>query len=61
MDEAGLNEDKVIYVAPPKDGEDEGYTPKLFITRDGSLGIGVGCYVIVRPIETWHGLAMKRD
>lgn len=47
------NNDKTIYTVPPKDWKDKGYTPKLFITQEEALGINVGGYVKVKPIEEW--------
>lgn len=33
------------------------YAPSIHVTAQGSIGINVGCLVIVKPIEEWHALA----
>ena len=54
-----INTDKTIYIVPPKDWKDKGYTPELFITAQGALGINVGGMVYVRTIEEWHRMARQ--
>jgi hypothetical protein len=61
MSQAYQNNDKTIYKVPNKDWKDEGYMPKLFITREGLLGIEVGGMVHVLPIETWHRMAKQEE
>lgn len=61
MNEAQQNNDKTIYKRPAKDWKDEGYTPYLFITPEGALGISVGGMVYVKTIEEWHSIAKQND
>lgn len=61
MNEQYQNNDKTIYKVPPIDWKDEGYTPYLFITPEGALGICVGGMVYVRRIEEWHSMAKQND
>jgi hypothetical protein len=36
------------------------YSPRIFVTQEGKLGIAVDGSVIVMSIRAWHGLASKR-
>lgn len=53
------NNDKQIYKRPAKDWKEEGYTPTLFITPEGMLGIEVFGTVFVKTIEEWHHMAKQ--
>ena len=33
------------------------YSPRIFVTAQGSIGIDVGGFCIVKPIREWHKLA----
>lgn len=33
--------------------------PRVFITKDGSLGLCIKGRVVVMPVERWHELALK--
>lgn len=49
------NTDVEIYRKVPNDY----YSPSIHVTKEGGIGINVGGYVIVAPIEKWHN-ALKR-
>ena len=34
--------------------KDDYYAPCIFITKEGAIGINVGGYVKIRPVEEWH-------
>ena len=41
--------------------EGDYYSPSIHMTKDGTIGINVGGYVVVASIEDWHeALAGKR-
>jgi len=44
------NTDKEIWRKRPGDF----YSPSIFVTEKGDIGINVGGFVIVSPVETWH-------
>jgi hypothetical protein len=48
-----LNEDKEIW----RKVEGDYYSPSIRVTKGGGIGINVGGYVIVKPVEDWHKLA----
>ena len=35
------------------------YSPSIHITGGGGVGMNVGGYVIVMPVEQWHALACQ--
>jgi hypothetical protein len=53
------NTDRVLYTEPHKDWKDEGYMPKVFVTKEGAIGMNVGGMVIVKPITEWFKLAQS--
>ena len=36
---------------------DNYYQPSIHVTKEGAIGINVGGYVYVKPVEEWHKLA----
>mgnify|MGYP000290363739 CR=1 FL=1 len=44
------NTDKEIWRKRPGDF----YSPSIFVNEKGDIGINVGGFVIVSPVETWH-------
>ena len=44
------NTDKEIW----RKTESDYYSPSIHVTESGSIGINVGDYVIVAPVEEWH-------
>lgn len=56
--EACKNTDKVLWLDDPGD---PGYSPRLFVTERGGIGIAVGGTVYVRPIRHWHALVNHPD
>ena len=56
---AYINEDKVLFTESNKDWKDEGYMPKVFVTKDEAIGINVGGMVYVKTITEWHRLAKQ--
>ena len=55
MDEACLNTDKEIWRKIPGDL----YSPSIHVTEFGGIGINVGGYVLVAPVEKWHEAGVK--
>ena len=52
--EAKLNTDVELWREPiPPTGLEPA---KLFLTREGGIGMNVGGYCVVRPIRVWHQL-----
>lgn len=51
------NEDKLLFTEPNIDWKDEGYMPKVFVTKDNAIGMNVGGYVFIKTITEWHRLA----
>ena len=49
-DRACLNTDRELW----REREGDYYSPSIFVTQAGSIGIDVGGFVIVRPIRVWH-------
>ena len=41
----------------PDEGAGSYFADSVHMTKDGSLGINVGGFVIVKPVREWHGLA----
>jgi len=50
MNEVYLNTDKEIWRKIPEDF----YSPSIHVTEFGGIGINVGGYVLVAPVEKWH-------
>jgi hypothetical protein len=48
-----LNTDKELWREIPNDY----YSPSIFVTEQNSIGINVGGWVYVKPVEDWHKLA----
>lgn len=55
MSEEAQNTDKEIWRKRP----DDYYSPSIHVTEAGDIGIGVGGYVLVAPIEYWHDAGDK--
>lgn len=53
---ACVNTDREIWRGPDEGGGDF-YADSLHVTKEGSLGINCGGYVVVKPIREWHRLA----
>jgi hypothetical protein len=51
--ESVVNTDKEIWREKPNDY----YSPYIFVTEQNSIGISVGGWVYVKPVEDWHKLA----
>jgi len=49
------NTDKEIWRRVP----DDYYSPSIHVTENGDIGINVGGYVLVAPIEKWHKAGEK--
>ena len=41
--------------------KDDYYSPRIFVTKHGNIGINVGGMVHVLPVKKWFKLAQKRD
>lgn len=57
MDKASINTDRELFKETAKDWKDEGYMPKVFVTKEESIGMNVGGMVFVMPIREWHKMA----
>lgn len=60
MSETGCskNTDREVWRKVPGDY----YSPKIFVTEDGNgVGIDVGGFVRVLPVEFWHRLGIEND
>ena len=44
------NTDKEIW----REVEGDYYSPSIHVTESGGIGVNVGGYVIVAPVEEWH-------
>jgi hypothetical protein len=51
-----INTDREIWRRVPGDY----YSPRIFVTERGSIGIDVGGSIYVKPVEDWHALAGGR-
>jgi hypothetical protein len=47
------NTDRELWRETP----DDAYSPRIFVTAGGSIGIAVDGLVIVKPVREWHALA----
>jgi hypothetical protein len=52
-DQAVQNTDRELW----REKEGDYYSPNLFVTSEGGIGMNVGGYCIVMPIKEWHKLA----
>lgn len=52
-DQAKMNTDRELWRETPGDY----YSPRLFVTEGGGIGIDVGGYVTVLPLRNWHSAA----
>ena len=52
---AAMNTDRELWRELPFDP----FSPRVFVTKRGAIGMEVGGRVIVMPIEHWHALALK--
>ena len=52
---ANQNTDKEIWRKKPGDF----YSPSIHATERGDIGIGVGGYVVVLPVERWHEIGKE--
>lgn len=50
MNKACLNTDKEVWRKIPGDY----YSPSIHVTEFGDIGINIGGYVLVAPVEKWH-------
>lgn len=53
------NEDRVLFTESNKDWKDEGYMPKVFVTKEEAIGMNVGGMVYMMPIRQWHKLERR--
>jgi hypothetical protein len=53
--EGCVNTDKEIWRKIP----DDYYSPSIHVTEFNGIGINVGGYVIVAPVESWHDAGSK--
>ena len=44
------NTDREIW----REKEEDFYSPSIHVTEQGKIGINVGGYVIIKPIQDWH-------
>ena len=57
--EPRLNTDRELFREPiPPTGMSPA---RVFVTREGAIGMEVGGYVVVRPIRSWHQLTHPGD
>jgi hypothetical protein len=63
LEGAAVNTDRELYREDLEDPLDPTnyYSPRVFVTKEGKLGLDVGGSVIVMSIRAWHGLAAKRS
>lgn len=59
--EACENTDRELYREPDHTGAGDYYSPNIFVTEQGEIGINVGGLVIVKPLRDWHALAAQAD
>lgn len=48
-----INTDREIW----REREGDYFSPSIFVTEKGAIGINVGGQVIIRRIERWHEIA----
>lgn len=54
-----VNTDRELFRETAKDWKDEGYMPRLFVTKNEAIGMVVGGIVYVKTITEWHKLAKQ--
>ena len=54
---AAKNTDKEIW----RKVKDDYGSPSIHVTKEGSIGIDVGGFVMVAPVEKWHEVFKKND
>ena len=54
-DMSAQNTDREIW----RETEGDYYSPSIHVTPGHGIGMNVGGYVIVMPIDKWHALAMQ--
>jgi hypothetical protein len=55
LDVAKKNTDREIW----RKVKDDYYSPSIHVTEFGNIGINVGGYVLVAPVEKWHEAGEK--
>ena len=60
-DKGYVNEDRVLFTEPNQDWKDEGYMPKIFVTKENAIGMIVGGMVYVKTKRQWHKLAEQEE
>lgn len=56
--EAGVNTDRELWRETHPEGDAFSYySPRVFVTEGGGIGIDVGGNVIVKSLRDWHALA----
>lgn len=55
MENTASNTDKEIWRKVP----DDYYSPRIFVTKEGAIGIAVGGFVVVGEVEWWHRLGQS--
>ncbi len=56
QEKIAVNTDREIWRRVP----DDHYSPSIHVTVNGDIGINVGGYVLVLPIEEWHRLGYRK-
>ena len=52
------NTNRELYREPDQTGCGDYYSPSIFVTAQGSIGIDVGGMVFVKRLQDWHTLAL---
>ncbi len=55
MTDCAQNTDRELWRKVPGDY----YSPSIHVTEGGGIGIDIGGFVIVKPVEWWHEMAKK--
>ncbi len=55
MSGCAQNTDRELWRKVPGDY----YAPSIHVTEGGGIGINVGGFVIVKPVEWWHEMAKR--
>lgn len=53
IEQACINTDRELW----RERKDDHYASSIHVTEHGGIGMNVGGYVIVMPIEKWHSIA----
>lgn len=56
-----VNTDRELYREPSESEGMSYYANSIHVTKEGSIGMDVGGYVIVMPIAEWHNLAKQQE